>query len=48
MYNKEEYFGSINKEKICEVGRYNAFLEKHTAKEEKEKEEYICKYMKTF
>ena len=38
MYNKEEYLGVASKEKLCKVGRYNAFLDKHTAKEEKEKE----------
>ena len=41
MYNKEEYLGATSKEEICAVGRYNAFLEKHTVETLAEKKEEV-------
>ena len=38
LYNKEEYLAATSEEEICSVGRYNAFLEKHTAETKAEKE----------
>ena len=43
LYNKEEYLGAASKEEMCRVGRYNAFLEKHTEPAKKEEEVlFLC------